>query len=119
MVEALVALSAARDLFVTTEMQPIDFYLPYIGKRRTVSVDMVSATIGASAPTEVRRLVGETTAAGGSVWVYPCADPDSARLQELVAPLTIEPLPIEADGCVPAGVRICRAVAPASHLRPE
>jgi hypothetical protein len=111
----LARLSTPADLFVALASRPLDFYLPYFGQRRVVSVDLVaSGHDEADAISAVRSLIAATAARGGRIYVYPCGAEEHPRLTELAAPALARLEPLQLGGSVAPDFDVCEAVAPPS-----
>jgi len=114
--DILTRLSTPADLFVALEHHPLNFQLPYFGRRRVVSIDLVYLSEGRdeiSAARAVRSLIQATAADGARVYVYPCGEPQLRRLQALAAPACSQLEPIRLGGIADSGLTMCRAVGPA------
>lgn len=109
---ALAAMTTPADLFVAAESRPLDFYLPYFGRRRTVSFGLMRlrGDDESAALVALRSLIDWTSAHGGRVYVYPCNEPYLGRVGQLVAPDSWSLEPIALEGAPARDFTVCRAV---------
>jgi len=107
--ERLTALSTSADLFVSLAARPIDFYLPYFGRRHVVSLDLLAGNGDPSMSRFVRPLAETTLRQGGQLYVYPCDAAALVRAEAVELPLAAALQPIPLDGG--DGLSVCRAGA--------
>jgi hypothetical protein len=75
-----------NDLFLSLGYHPLDFYLPYFGRRHTLSYELIALTKGSDeARNDISRAIRITRQRGGRVYLYLSNDRNFSEVRDIFA----------------------------------